>query len=105
MTLYPSVTRLGDEETGGSGDQTLSPHLRVTPSPCLSLLGFLMVCVLAATSTKLGKLQPVGRGLLILRCYVVAALAYTTLEHNVIARHNSPYLKRTLFFVLRALFI
>jgi hypothetical protein len=53
------------------------------------LLGFLMTCVLAATSTKLGKLQPIGRGLLILSRHVVAALAFTTLEHNVIARHKS----------------
>jgi hypothetical protein len=54
------------------------------------LLGFLMTCVLAATSTKLGKLQPIGRSLLILGRYVVAVLAFATLEHNVIARHNPP---------------
>ena len=47
-----------------------------------------MTGVFAATSTKLGKLKPIGRGLLILSRYVVAALAFTTLEHNVIARHN-----------------
>ncbi len=54
------------------------------------LLGFLMTGVLAATSTKLGKLQPIGRSLLILSRHVVPALAFTTLEHNVIARHNPP---------------
>ena len=50
-----------------------------------------MTCMLAATWTKLLKLKPVGRGLLILRRHVVAALAVTTLEHNVIARHDPPY--------------
>ncbi len=54
------------------------------------LLGFLMTGVLAATSTKLGKLQPIGRSLLVLSRHVVPALAFTTLEHNVIARHNPP---------------
>jgi hypothetical protein len=57
------------------------------------LLGFLVACVLAATSTKLGKLEPIGRGLLILGRCVVAALAFTTLEHNVIARHNLSYFR------------
>jgi hypothetical protein len=56
-------------------------------------LGFLMTCMFPATSAKLGKLEPVGRGLLILSRYVVAALAFTTLEDNVIARHNSPLFK------------
>ena len=57
------------------------------------LLGLLVTCVLAATSTKFGKLQPIGRGLLILGRYVVAALAFTTLEHNVIARHSPSYFR------------
>ncbi len=47
-----------------------------------------MASVLAATTTKFLKLQPVGGGLLILGCCVVAALAVSALEHNVIARHN-----------------
>jgi hypothetical protein len=34
------------------------------------------------------KLQPVGRGFLILCRCVVAALTVSALEHNVIARHN-----------------
>ena len=70
------------------------------------LLGFLMAGVFAATSTKLGKLQPIGRGLLILSRCVVTALAFTTLEHNVIARHNLSYFKlRSLYFVLGTLFL
>ena len=52
------------------------------------LLGFLMAGVFAATSTKLGKLQPIGRGLLILGRYVVAAFAVGTLKNNIIAWHN-----------------
>jgi hypothetical protein len=47
-----------------------------------------MASVLAATTTKLLKFQPVGRGFLILSRRVVAALAIRALEHNVIARHN-----------------
>jgi hypothetical protein len=63
-----------------------------------------MICVFAATSTKLGKLQPIGRGLLILSRYVVAVFAFTTLEHNVIARHKSIlFLLCTLVFGLWSL--
>jgi hypothetical protein len=51
------------------------------------LLGLFMISVLAATATELAKLQPIRRGLLILGRYVVAALAYTTLKSNIIARH------------------
>ena len=84
--------RRGDAEI-----KTISPRLRVTPSPCLTSLGFLMICVFAATSTKLGKLQPIGRGLLILGRCVVADLAFPTLEHNVIAWHISiSYVRQTL---------
>jgi len=46
-----------------------------------------MICVLAATATKLTKLKPVRRGFLVLGLYVVAALALTALKHNIIARH------------------
>ena len=52
------------------------------------LLRFLMASVFAATPTEFLKLQPVGRGFLILCRCVVAALAVSALEHNVIARHN-----------------
>jgi hypothetical protein len=47
-----------------------------------------MASVLAATTTKLLKFQPIGGGLLVLGRCVVAALAVSALEHNVIARHN-----------------
>ena len=47
-----------------------------------------MASVLAATTTKLLKFQPVGGGLLVLSRCVVAALAVRALKHNVIARHN-----------------
>ena len=52
------------------------------------LLGFLMISVFAATTTKLTELKPVGRGLLVLSRYVVAALALITLKHDVVAWHN-----------------
>ena len=55
-------------------------------SPSLS---FFMASVLAATTTKLLKFQPIGGGLLVLSRCVVAALAVSALEHNVIARHKS----------------
>ena len=45
--------------------------------------------VLAATATKLTKLKPVGRGLLVFGRDVVAALAFVTLKNNVIAWHSS----------------
>ena len=51
-------------------------------------LGLFVISVLAATATKLTKLKPVRRGLLILGRYVVAALACTTLKNNIIAWHN-----------------
>lgn len=50
-------------------------------------LRFLVSRVLTTTATKLLKLKPIRRGLLILRRHVVAALAVTTLEHNIIAWH------------------
>jgi hypothetical protein len=48
-----------------------------------------MASVLAATATKLLKLKPVWRGLLVLGRNVVAALAVSTLENNIVARHDS----------------
>jgi hypothetical protein len=47
-----------------------------------------MISVFPATATELAKLKPIGRGLLILGRYVVAALAYVTLKHNIIAWHK-----------------
>jgi hypothetical protein len=51
--------------------------------------GFFVIGMLAATTTKLAKLKPVGRGLLVLSRHVVAILAIIALEHNIIARHMS----------------
>jgi hypothetical protein len=43
--------------------------------------------VLAATATEFLELEPIGRRLFVFRRRVVSALASTTLEHNIIARH------------------
>jgi hypothetical protein len=51
------------------------------------LFRFFMISVFAATATELAELKPIGRGLLILGRYVVAALACTTLKNNIIAWH------------------
>jgi hypothetical protein len=64
----------------------VSPRL---PSPSPFSLRFFVIRVLAATATKLTKLKPVGRGLLVFGRYVVAALALVTLQNNIIARHRS----------------
>ncbi len=50
-------------------------------------LRFFMSRVLSATATKLLKLKPVGRSFLVLRRNVIAALALTTLKHDVVAWH------------------
>jgi len=47
-----------------------------------------MIRVFAATATKLSKLEPIRRGLLILCRYVVAALAVVTLKDDIIAWHT-----------------
>ena len=44
--------------------------------------------MLPATTAELLKLQAVWRGFLILGRCIVAALAVSALEHNVVARHN-----------------
>jgi hypothetical protein len=54
------------------------------------LFGLFVTRVLAATAAELAELQALRRGLLVLRRDVVAALAFRALEHNIIARHNSP---------------
>jgi hypothetical protein len=46
-----------------------------------------MISVFTATATELAELKPIGRGLLILGRYVVAAFACTTLKNNIIAWH------------------
>ena len=65
-------------------------------------LGLFVISVLAATATKLTKLKPVRRGLLILGRNVVAALTSLTLKNYVISRHNSNPVLCTLHFVLRS---
>jgi hypothetical protein len=55
----------------------------------MSSLGFLMIRVLAAMATKLTKLKPVWRGLLVLRRHIIAVLTISALQHNIIAWHNS----------------
>src|SRR5438045_9733078 len=48
-----------------------------------------MRCVLTAAPAKLAELKTLSRRLLVLCCYVVAALAITALQYNVIAWHYS----------------
>jgi hypothetical protein len=50
--------------------------------------------VLATTAAKLLKLKPVWRSLLVLGRNVVAALAVSTLENNIIARHKSSLISQ-----------
>jgi hypothetical protein len=45
--------------------------------------------VLAATPTELAELEPIGSRLFVLRSHVVAALALTALQNNIIAWHYS----------------
>jgi hypothetical protein len=70
--------------------KNLTSHFTPHSSSRLPLFGLFVVRVLAATATELAELKPLGRSLLVLGCHVVAALACGALEHNVIARHNSP---------------
>ena len=84
---------LGRKDAGmwRMGDTEKRPFRRVSASPVLRVrysLGFLMASVLPATATEFLELEPIGRRLLVFRRYVIAALAFTTLEHNVIAWHN-----------------
>ena len=61
---------------------------RVSLSPCPFSLSLFMCRVLAATSTKLSELKPIGRGFLILCRHIVAAFAVAALEHDIVAWHN-----------------
>jgi hypothetical protein len=54
------------------------------------LLRFLVASVATAETAELAELQPFRRRLLILRRNVVTMLAFRALQHNIIARHNSP---------------
>src|SRR2546421_11251813 len=52
-------------------------------------LGFLMIRVLTASPAELLELQTIWSRFLVLRRYVIAALAITALQYNVIAWHYS----------------
>jgi hypothetical protein len=56
----------------------------------LHLLRFLVSRMATAATAELPELKSFRRRLLILRRHVVAVLALGTLQHNVVARHNSP---------------
>jgi hypothetical protein len=53
-------------------------------------LRFLVSRVATAASAELPELKSLRRRLLILRRHVVAVLALGALQHNIVARHNSP---------------
>jgi len=53
------------------------------------LFRLFVIRVLTAAPAELLKLQPIRRRFLVLACYVIAALAITALQHNVIAWHKS----------------
>jgi hypothetical protein len=52
-------------------------------------LGFLVIRVFPAASAELLELQTIRSCLLVLRRHVIAALAITALQYNVIAWHYS----------------
>ena len=53
------------------------------------LFRLFVIRVLTAAPAELLKLQPIRRRFLVLARYVIAALAITALQHNVIAWHKS----------------
>jgi hypothetical protein len=59
-----------------------SANRQFTNSPIHQLLRFLMWRVLATEAAVLAELEPLGRGLLVLRCAVVAALTFGARERN-----------------------
>jgi uncharacterized ion transporter superfamily protein YfcC len=63
-------------------------RLRFILPPSSFLLGFFVRPVATAAAAELPKLKPLRRRLLVLRRYVVAALALGALQHNVVARHK-----------------
>ena len=92
-TIPLRQTGRGDLEKGRQGEKdsfAASPRLRISVSCSLC---FLMTSVLAAPTTELLELETFSRGLFVLCGRVVAAFAITTLEHNIIARHNVPLKK------------
>jgi hypothetical protein len=55
--------------------------------------------VLAATAAELAEFQTVGGRLLVLGRYVIATLAISALQHDIVTRHNSISLICPLFVV------
>lgn len=55
-----------------------------------ALLRLFVIRVLTAAPAELLELQPIRRRFLVLARYVIAALAITALQYNVIAWHKSP---------------
>jgi hypothetical protein len=62
------------------------PH----PSPLLRLF---VPCVFAATAAEFVEFKTLRSCLLVLRRRVITAFAFRALQHNVIARHKSPFEK------------
>jgi hypothetical protein len=86
--------RRGDTEKRQLRRVSASPNLRVSSS-----LGFLMTCVLAATITKLLEFKTFSGCLLVFRSRVVSTLTISTLENNIVARHNlTSFLNRSWVF-------
>lgn len=52
------------------------------------LFGLLMRCVLTTAAAELAEFQTLSRRLFVLRRYVIATLAITALQHNIVTRHN-----------------
>ena len=75
--------RRGDTEKKAIRRVSASPNLRVSSS-----LGFLVTSVLAATTAELLEFKTLGRCLFVFRSRVIPTLTITTLENNIIARHN-----------------
>ena len=64
----------------------MSPRL---PFSVSSSLGFFMIGVLATMPTKLAKLEPVRRGLLVLCRHIITVLTVVALKHYIIAWHKT----------------
>ena len=77
--------------TSDEPEQVLT--LSLIPCHPSLLFRFLVASVATAETAELAELQPFRRRLFILRRNVVTMLAFRALQHNVIARHNSPSLK------------
>ena len=75
--------RRGDTEKRLPRRVSASPNLRVSSS-----LSFLVTSVLAATTAELLKFKTFSRCLFVFGSRVIPTLTITTLENNIIARHN-----------------